>query len=398
MVEPIEKKRIFISACEPSADMHCANLIRAGEARGFNEQIEWFGVGGDNMAQAGCKVMIDTVRKAAMIYNAISQVGFYKKVLRKINRHFRHNKVDLVIVCDSPAFNFHVAKAAKKHGIPVLFYVAPQLWAWAPWRINKLRKCCDKLACILPFEEDWFLSRNVDARFVGNPLFDDVSIDFTESYKDYTDYEPRKARIALMPGSRAAEIKHLWPAMQKVAIQILHKWPQTSFYAVAPSQEKVDILKNKKITGFKCEFSAGNIIEIADKVDIALVASGSATLQVASAGCPMIIMYQSSRILWNLIGRWLIRTRFLSLVNILAGRELVTEFMPYFTSIKPISDRCSALIGNKSILTKISMELENLVAPLTESCASDEVMMMAWDMIDASDHSSDDNRLESQLT
>ncbi len=397
MAEGNAKKRIFISACEPSADMHCANLIHAAERRGLGGQIEWVGVGGEQMARAGCRVLEDTVSRASMIYNALGQAGFYWKIARRIGDYLRSNKVDLVIVCDSPAFNFHVARAARAAGIKVLFYIAPQLWAWAPWRIRKLRRCCDKLACILPFEEDWFCSRNVDARFVGNPLFDDVSIDFTNRRKDYSNYEPRKATIALMPGSRIAEVRSLWPAMQKVAIQILQKWPQSTFIAVAPSEGKMQLLRSRKLSGFKCEFTVGNAIETANRADIALVASGSATLQVAAVGCPMVIMYQSSRLLWHLAGRWLIRTRFLSLVNILAGREMVNEFMPYFKSIRPIVDCCNTLIGNKILLTKISADLEGLVAPLTVGWASDEVAQMAWEMIEDADREQGDRMLESRL-
>ncbi len=396
--EARSKKRIFISACEPSAEAHCGNLIRAAIGHGFGERIDWVGVGGGQMAEAGCEVLENTVQHAAMLYNAIGKVGFFWRVLSRIKTYFRENKVDLVIVCDSPAFNFHVAKAAKKAGIPVLFYVAPQLWAWAPWRISKLRRCCDKLACILPFEEDWFASRNVDARFVGNPLFDDIAMDFTESYKDYTDYEPRRVRVALMPGSRGAEIKNLWPAMQKVAASIRQKWPQAEFVVCALDDEKVELLKAKRLTGFKCKYTTASVIETADSVDFTLVASGSATLQVAAAGCPMVVMYQSSRVLWHLVGKWLIRTRFLSLVNILAGRELVAEFMPYFKSTKEVADRCNSLIGSKAILSKTSMELENLVAPLAQSWASDEVALMAWEMIDDTDFTQTDKSLESELS
>ncbi|MHC5018333.1 MAG: lipid-A-disaccharide synthase, partial [Planctomycetota bacterium] len=112
--------------------------------------MRFSGFGGQRLAEAGCELLDDTVSKAAMHYNVLGQLGYYKKLITQANAFFEQNTVDLVVVCDSPAFNFHIAKAAKKHGIPVLFYVAPQLWAWAPWRIHKLKRCCDKLACILP--------------------------------------------------------------------------------------------------------------------------------------------------------------------------------------------------------------------------------------------------------
>lgn len=397
LAEPTSKRRIFLSACEPSAEIHCANLIRTAKAQGFENAIEWVGIGGSQMEKAGCTILENTVRRAAMLHNAFGQIGFFYRVLKQIRSFFETHAIDLVIVCDSPAFNFHVAKAARRAGIPVLFYVAPQLWAWAPWRIAKLRKSCTKLACILPFEEDWFCGRNIDAKFVGNPLFDDITIDFTEGYKDYTGYDPRKVKVALFPGSRNAEIKTLWPAMQRIAIQIKQKWPEATFTACAAGEEKLEQLRKRKITGLKCDFTVGNVYETADQADFALVASGSATLQVAAAGCPMVILYQSSRILWHLVGRWLIRTRFLSLVNILAGREVVTEFMPYFSSIRPVADRCSLIIGNRTLLMKTSMELENLVAPLTRGSASQEVLQMALSLIPDPGRQEKDQALESHL-
>ena len=381
MVEVRAKKRIFISACEPSADAHCAGLIRA-VAKKAPGDIEWVGVGGQNMADAGCELLETTAQRAAMIYNAFSQVGFYIKLLNRIRTYLKNNKVDLVIVCDSPAFNFHVARAAKKAGVKVLFYVAPQLWAWAPWRIRKLRRRCDKLACVLPFEAKWFTRRGVDATFVGNPLFDDINIDATRDFKSYTGYDPRKARILLLPGSRLAEIKLLWPAMQKVATRISHRWPQAEFAAAAVDEEKLQILKEDKVSPLEYEYTIASVTEAARWADLALVASGSATLQVAGAGCPMIIMYQSNRIMWHLFGQWLIRTRFLSLINILARRELVSEFMPYFTSTEPIFGKCIRLLGSRTRLINLSRELMDLAQPLADGSASDNVAEMALEMMD----------------
>ncbi|MHC4573470.1 MAG: glycosyltransferase family protein [Planctomycetota bacterium] len=159
MPESDDRYHIFISAGEPSADSHCAGLIAAVRSR--RPDIDFSGVGGPKMASAGCQLLEVTVGRASMMYNAFSHVLHYYKLLRRIRRYFTANKVDLVIVCDSPSFNIHVARAAKKSGITTLFYVAPQLWAWGAWRIRKLRKYCDKLCCILPFEQHWFSQRGV---------------------------------------------------------------------------------------------------------------------------------------------------------------------------------------------------------------------------------------------
>jgi lipid-A-disaccharide synthase len=155
--------------------MHCAGLIlRPAQRRG----IEFVGIGGPKMAAAGCEP-IEHRRQGVMTTPPPSLVGHYYKLVRRVRRYLQEHPVDLVIVCDSPAFNFHVAKEAKKAGVQTLFYVAPQLWAWASWRIHKLRRCCDKLCCILPFEEDWFRQRGVDTTFVGNPLLDKLPRDLT---------------------------------------------------------------------------------------------------------------------------------------------------------------------------------------------------------------------------
>ena len=390
-------KQIFISALEHSAEMHCANLIRAVAAKqskdsgvwpgqehvaseSLQPSIQWVGFGGERMAQLGCHLLDNTVKRAAMIYNVLGQLGYYRQLIKQANTYFEQNKVDLVIVCDSPAFNFHIAKAAKKHGIPVLFYVAPQLWAWAPWRIHKLRRCCDKLACILPFEKDWFVARGIDAEFVSNPLFDEMDIDLQQNYKPYTSYDPTSPKVALLPGSRDAEINTLWPAMLDIAAEIKQKHPSAVFAACAPDEEKLAMLKNiaEDYTHgeIQIDYEVNALIELSKRSDLALVASGSATLQVAAAGCPMVVMYQSNRWMWHLVGRWLIRTRFLSLPNILASRKLVPEFMPYFTDLEPIIKETESLLCNASKLSQTSGALIELVRPLTARRACDTVAEM----------------------
>jgi len=373
-----KKYRVFISAAEPSADAHCAGLITA--LRNKDKTMEFVGVGGPKMAEAGCELLQSTVGKAAMIYNAFTQVGHFYILLRRIKRYLQANKVDLVIVCDSPSFNWHVAKAAKKTGIKTLFYVAPQLWAWAAWRIRKLRRSCDKLCCILPFERDWFAQRGVDVEFVGNPLFDEMEIVSADS-KKYEDFDQKPLRLALMPGSRSAEIGALWRPMQRIALRIKEKYPKATIFAVAVDNQREQVLKEAQVPGFECKYTIGTVGRTADAVDFAIVASGSATLEVAAAGCPMVIMYQSSRILWYLVGRWLVRAKYLSLVNILSGKELVPEFMPYFVSIDPVVERIEQLLEDKDKLAQLSSDLIELVGPLAEKKARQEVANVVIGML-----------------
>lgn len=401
---PAEKRKytIFISALEHSAEMHCANLMQAVDitlsaardvwpgqthipSESLQAPIQWVGFGGERIMQLGCRLLDNTVKRAAMIYNVFGQLGYYRKLIKQANAYFAQEKVNLVIVCDSPAFNFHIAKAAKQHGIPVLFYVAPQLWAWAPWRIHKLRRCCDKLACILPFEKDWFAARGIDVEYVCNPLFDQMDTDLQKNFKPYTSYNPASPKIALLPGSRTAEITSLWPAFLHIAAVLKKNHSGATFTACAPDEEKLALLKNiaENNAGgdMQIRYEVNKLPETTQQADFALVASGSATLQVAAAGCPMVVMYQSNRWMWHLAGRWLVRARFLSLVNILAGRELVPEFMPYFTSIAPIVKAVESLLCNTAKMAQTSQSLIALVRPLTERRACDVVAQITLDMI-----------------
>jgi lipid-A-disaccharide synthase len=375
----VKTQRVFVSANDPSADVHCAGLISALKRAG--SPIEFVGIGGPKMAAAGCEVIEHTVGRAVMTYNALAHVGHFYRLVQRIRRYLQEHPVDLMIVCDSPSFNFHVAKAAKKEGVRTLFYVAPQLWAWGGWRIHKLRRLCDKLCCILPFEEAWFSQRGVDTTFVGNPLLDKLPTDLSGLRKDYAGFEPGRARIALMPGSRLAEIDSLWKPMQEIAVQLKRRRPNASFTAVAVNSERQRLLEQMQIPGFECRYSVDSVRDTAARVDFSIVASGSATLEVASSGCPMVIMYQTNRFLWQLAGRWIVHAKFLTLVNLLADRELVPEFMPYFTSIDPIVQRVDAYLQDGRLLSRISNEMIDMVEPLTQKKAGDQTARIVLEML-----------------
>lgn len=375
----MQNKHVFISVNDPSADAHCAGLIAAMRRTGA--PIEFVGIGGPKMVAAGCELLESTVGRSVMGYNAVGQLGHYYRLVGRVRDYLREHPVDLVIVCDSPSFNFHVAKAAKGAGVKTLFYVAPQLWAWGGWRIHKLRRLCDKLCCILPFEESWFRDRGVDTTFVGNPLLDKLPSDLADLRKDYSHFEPRNARIALMPGSRQAEIGTLWRPMQEIAGRLKQKYPDVSFVAVAASDERRQLLEQAQVPGFTCEYSVDTVRATAAAVDFSIVASGSATLEVASSGCPMVIMYQTNPVLWHLIGRWLVRPKFFTLVNLLADRRLAPEFVPYFTSIEPILQAIDAYLHDGDLLTRTSNELIDMVEPMTRKKAGEAVGAVVTEML-----------------
>lgn len=378
MHEPDRTYRVFISAVEPSADVHCAGLIAALRRR--HPGVRFAGIGGDKMAAAGCALIDRTTDRGAMGLNGLREVGYFLGLLRRIRRSFQSDRPDLVVVCDSPSFNVHVAKAARRAGIPTVFYVAPQLWAWAGWRIGKLRRACDRLCCVLPFEEPWFRTRGVEATFVGNPLVEQLG-DLSGNAKTYADLDQRPLRIGIMPGSRTAEIRSLWRPMQQVALRLRADHPRAQFVAVAVNERRRRELEVAQVPEFACDYAVDSVYRTSTQVDFALVASGSATLEVAAAGCPMVVMYQIGRIAWHLVGRWVVKAPFFSLVNLIADRELVREFVPYFTSIDPIVDHARRLLADRAGLTELSRDLVALTRPLARKRASEEVAVILLKML-----------------
>lgn len=371
--------RVFLSAGEASSESHCAHLIEVLKTRHPN--VECVGLGGPKMEAAGCRLLGNTVERAVMLLNAVKEVPFFYGLLRRSHRFFRENRVDLVIVCDSWAFNKHVAKAAKKQGIRTLFYVAPQLWAWAPGRVKTLRKICDRLACILPFEPAWFGERGVETTFVSNPLLDHVTHDLSGHVKTYENYDPRQLKLALIPGSRRAEIQHLWRPMQQIALRLQESYDQAEFVTVAQNEQRLQLLESLQLPGFACQYRIDAVRQTALEVDFALVASGSATLETATSGCPMAVMYQSNRILWHLMGRWIVKPKFFCLANLIADQALVPEFMPYFTSIDPLVAKVRELTADACELRRISETLVQATQPLAQQNTSEAVADLAWEML-----------------
>ena len=354
------KHTVFFSAAEASADHHCARLIEAMRAK--LGPVRFLGLGGDAMAGAGCELLANLPERAAMLTHALGQVGYYHRLRKDVKEVLAAERPGLVVVCDSPAWNFHVAKAAKKLGIPVLFYVAPQLWAWGAWRAGKLRRSADHVACILPFEAAWFEERGVKATFVGHPLFDEadpmVGPDpFLQASREFP-------TVALLPGSRGHEIHHLWPVQQEVAVAIRKRYPNARFLASTHTEANATWLREHMRAGLEVEVRRTGIEAAVRHADLAVVASGTATLQVAMQHCPMIVMYHVPRWQWKLVGRWLVKTEHLSLVNILAGWELAPEYMPLPRDPEVVAGKALEFLGDEEKRGQMRQALRELVKGL----------------------------------
>ena len=377
IVSMSENRKIFFSAAETSGDNHAAKLIchLREELSGLNCD----GLGGPAMARAGCSLWENLVERSAMLSHALHQVGFYFKLLQRVKKKLQEERPDLVVVIDSPAWNFHVAKAAHNLNIPVLYYIAPQLWAWGAWRTRKLRRSVDRVACILPFEEQWFTKRNIRADYVGHPLFDETHMVASaprrnQESKDFP-------TIALLPGSRQHEIDRLWLPMQEIAQNIKREFPSARFLTATTSDNSAETLKQKSKPLLEIEIRKTSIEAVTRHADLTLVASGTATLEVAAQRCPMIVMYHVNPIQWHLVGRLLVKTKYICLVNILAQKELVPEFIPFYGQTRSISTKALEILNNDEKRHQIHDDLKKLVEPIIKPGASAQVSAIIKEML-----------------
>lgn len=350
---------IFITAAEASGDAHAAGLIEALRRR--VSDARFIGIGGPAMASAGCELIAEPVRRAVMTTGAFAHLGYFYKLIRQVRRAMDEIRPDVHVPVDSPALNWHLAKAARKRRIPVAYYIAPQTWAWAPWRVRKLRKLTDAVACILPFEADYFGERGVNAHYVGHPLFDDLPA------ADPPDLAAAAAsgqwRITLLPGSRESEIKSHAPALAAVMDGLARRYSQARFTITAIDDHAADVIRQSTGRG-DLPIEVGHTAEVLKRSHFAITASGTVTLEVAHFGVPMVIFYRVGKWTYRLIGRWLIRTPHLSLVNILAGRTLVPELMPWFGDAGEILRCAEEMLEDIEALMELRKELLKVVAPL----------------------------------
>lgn len=350
---------IFITAAEVSGDVHGAKLIEALRRR--LPDARFMGVGGPRMAAGGCELVANPVGKAAMLGGGIQMAAYFHGVIKQAKAAMAAHRPAVHVPVDSPAMNWHLAKAAKALGVPVMYYVAPQVWAWAPWRVKKVRKLTDAVACILPFEEDYLRQRRVNARFVGHPLLEELPA------PELPDLDAAAAsgrwKIAMLPGSRDGEIRGHAAALADMSDRLRTRYPDAQVTFAAFDEAAAE--KFRRFSGRDdLSIVAGQTEQVLAGSHFAVVASGTATLMTACFGVPMVIVHKGSWLGYNLVARWLIRTKYLSLVNILAGYELSPELMPWFGNRNQLWRAVEGLLGDTATLKATRQKLLELVKPL----------------------------------
>jgi len=309
--------RIVLAAGEPSGDRLGAGLAR--ELKRRLPDAELVGMGGDRMAAEGVEI-VQHLREVAVV--GISEVlAHFPQLLRarrRMVRRFTDEPTDLFIPIDFPDFNFGLGKAAHRAGVPVVYFVSPQIWAWRRGRINSLRRWVRRMLVLFPFEEALYRDAGIDVRFVGHPLAASVVHPGRLALAETVGVDPDQRYVALMPGSREGEVRRLFPILDATARDLLTTHPELRF--IVPVAPHLDLKGDRFI------FHRGDFPELLDLCDAGVVAAGTASLEAAVQGLPIVIVHRLSRSSYA-IGRRLVKLESFGLPNLVAERPLVPEFI-----------------------------------------------------------------------
>lgn len=323
---PATTMKLFFSVGEPSGDLHGANLIRG--LKTLRPGVECVGFGGPRMREVGCELEADLTQLAVMgFFRVVWKLPRFLGLLRKADRYFQRHRPAGVVLIDFPGFNWWIARRAKAHGIPVFYYGVPQLWAWAPWRIGKLRRLTDHVLCKLPFEEPWFRQRGCNAIYVGHPYFDELAERPLDKPFVSQLTAPPGPLVALLPGSRQQEISGNLPWLVKAAIKIRREVPKSRF-AVASYNERQACCARKWLLKHLPEPQRADILvytartpEVIEASTCCLACSGSVSLELVYHRKPTVILYWVHRWAYELQKRLRI-VRYITLANLLAVTDI----------------------------------------------------------------------------
>ena len=334
---------LVFTAFEPSGDAHAAPVIDE-----LHRRVPWLRIyawGGPLMEQAGATLMENTVEGASMGLGAFARITKVRKQIASIRRWSQQYRVLGHVAVDSPAANFPICKSMRKRGARVVHLVAPQLWAWGGWRTRKLRKLTDIVLCLLPFEEEWFTRRHIHAKFIGHPIIN-RQLEMNEVRAQAQGMPGGAPRIAIFPGSRVHEVKANLPLLVKAFNDLQSRHAGTAGLIVASSPEIARLIK-KKVAVFPTglHLTIGMVDAAIMWCDLALCVSGTISLQIASHRKPMIGVYKTGLLSW-LGSKVILRTPYCLLPNIIAGREIVPEFVPHVGGAGPIVRVASAYLND----------------------------------------------------
>jgi lipid-A-disaccharide synthase len=375
-------KKIMIVAGEASGDLHGSNLVKAMLSK--DSSLKFYGIGGEKLRDAGVDIIVDASDMAVVgLTEVLSKLGFILKVRHRLKKSIQEEHPDLLILIDYPDFNISLAKVAKKSNVKVFYYISPQVWAWRKRRVDDLARCVDRMAVILPFEKEVYDRVPLDVGFVGHPLLDTVKRTRSRSaIVSELGLEENRKTVAILPGSREKEVARLLPEMLKAAEILKKKMPTVQF--ILPLAGTLPI---EMITTIAENYSVdikivrnNDTYDAVGESDMAIVASGTATLEVALLEIPMIIVYKVSPFTYC-VGRIFIDVDHIGLVNIIAGKRVVPELIQGDATAGTIAEETEKILSDSALADRIKKDLRDLRQRLGNPGAAERTAGLAYELL-----------------
>jgi lipid-A-disaccharide synthase len=367
----VSMKKVLIMSGEASGDLHGANLARA--IRKQEPSVGLYGVGSKQMGAAGVRMLADASEISVVGITAVlTHFGAIYRVFAKLRRFLRDERPDVLVLIDFPDFNIMLGKAARKLGIPVLYYISPQVWVWRKGRIKTIARMVKAMIVVFPFEVPLYERAGVDVRFVGHPLTDVVRSGLTRGQaKQVFGLEAARRTVALLPGSRKSEIIHLLPDMLAAAKILLSRFQDLQFVLpVAPTLDCDFVRSFVEQGGVPVRMVEGRVYDALKASDAAIVASGTATLEVGLMALPMVIAYRISALNYFILTKLVRGVKNVGLVNIVAGRRIVPELVQKDSTPKNMADAVTKMLSDPAYYKIVADDLAGVRVQLGEAGAS----------------------------
>ena len=364
-------KKVMIMSGEASGDLHGANLARS--VRQQDPSIMLYGVGSKKMSEAGVQMLADASEISVVGITAVlTHLPAIYRVYAKLKRFLKHDRPDLLILIDFPDFNILLGKAARRLGIPVLYYISPQVWVWRKGRIKTIARLVKAMLVVFPFEVPLYEKEGVDVRFVGHPLMDVVRSDLTqEQARSVLGLQAGQRTIALLPGSRRSEIVHLLPDMLRAAKILKSRFQDLQFVLpVAPTLGHDFLDTFIEQGGIPVRMVEGRAYDALRASDAALVASGTATLETGIMTVPMAIAYRVSAFNYFILTKLARNVKNVGLVNIVAGKRVVPELVQKDSTPEKMAEAVAKMLTEPQYYAQMREDLADVRARLGNAGAS----------------------------
>jgi len=363
--------RVMIIAGEASGDLHGSGVVR--ELKRKDPYCVIFGIGGDKMQAAGMELVYHVREISVMgFWEVLQHLPLLKSVEQTLNVLLKVKRPDVLLLIDYPGFNLRFARRARQQGIKIVYYISPQVWAWKPGRLKKMKGLIDKMLVVFPFEESIYRREGIDVEFVGHPLLE-VFTEPQELKEFCTRYgfDCKKPILGLFPGSRRQEVERIFPAMLGAARMLYeHSGVQTA--VGVSSVLNVDYVKSFMRDDFPVQLIQNATYDVMKNSTVALVTSGTATLETAYYQTPMIVVYKTSWLSY-LIGRMLVRIKNIGLVNIVANERIVLELLQSKVTPQNLAEVTIKMLEDEVALKDISKKLSIVRVRLGTKGASSRV-------------------------